>query len=1317
MADQTIEQDSQESKPLVKKNVAAEFQRTFALSIFVAIMLIGGLIYSAGPWNILANTRVLGFLIDSGVVKYHDRDAGFIEGVADHAYYLKSQEPVEWGVIGLAFIILIAFWLLEAYRYHDIARYHGFTGSYGKHARGFLVGLIHKKAMPLHIGETATAAELQENGFQPNRVYSVQFLTKVFLVFSIGMYAIFGLLGTGWSLWLLQLLLALTLLGISYWWARPSNREGRGTSTISAIKDHLKELLHRPGRLSRLGLISLVAFGMEDVVAYLLTNAFSTQQVLLHVGFELLLVAFVAGYIARLIPITPGGIGQFEWGFAGALYLGGVGWPEAVSVALLYSVFYYVTLGIFSLATLAWRGAQVPFKTILKLAYDPMEHSSAGGDEKIVTTANDEPDEDVLKSIPRVSIPRMPETARFWRRTVVVAWAALALFFMDQITLLLSDFWLLQSLGFNEVFMTNLRMGALLFVVGAVLFTAGIALPFFAHPFGKAARRLAVSVAAIVGVLAGFWLIPSYEEFLLLSGVAFGQTDPVFNRDIGFYVFKLPSLWVIWWAALWLFLLTLVSSAVAAYISRERQPGKVGMSRLTVWFGTMSTRPTLAALAGFGLVAAVGFWLSRFNLLLKEGYDTSVFTGASFIDVNGLFSTLNQIYLSAFIALVLTGALIVLLHGLNQKTRGRNVERWSRRARMAGTAALGLIFIDFVFAGIVGIRDTLLVTPNQPVIQLPYIARHIDATRQAFHLDEIEEIEFIPRNGNDPVPSLSQIMNSGTMRNAPLWPTYVNYLEKLVDPQHSQRILQTAGDNMIYGPSLEIFRQQEKLRTYYDFMDVDVLRYTINDEKVILASAVRELPIMEPQPWLAWWGQRFMLFTHGHGLAMAPVGRITPEGDPEFVSSQIPVKTAWPEITASNQQVYYGEGNASMAVSNVRAMAELDYPTDQGRAEIILPADFPAGIKIDSLLKRLVFGWRSGEFWEIVFSTLITPETRVHYFRQPLQRLERVAPFLFFDANPYATIVDGDITWLVNAVTAADQYPYSKHEYIGDKSLSRSPQAVKTERINYVEDSVKATINAATGQVTLYKISNDPVIESWARIYPSLFVENERMPAEVRQQLTYPLQLFHIQFDDLYIYYHMNDPVYFFNMEDMWDDADEVLGPVMDQGKAITFSMEPYHMLVETGGILPIAAEKEQFVMTMVFTPEGARNLRAIPMVYQDGEDYGRLFVLMVPKGLFITGPEQADAIIDQDPDISEKISWWNRLGTEVIRGHTSLLLIDGEVVYIEPIFIRSQQNSVTQLKRVVVVMRGQAHMSDSLEDALSQAYNSAVDSAARIGP
>lgn len=1291
--------------------ITGAFLGTLTLSILLGLFMIGSLVYVANPWNILANTRLLRLLIDSGFIKYHDRDAGFVEGVADHLYYLKSQEPVEWAVVALAFFVLIAFWALEALRFHDVARYHGAPGTFGQHARACLTGLAYTKFLPLHLGQAATAAALQAGGATPTQAYSTVFLSRLLLLFSMGAYALFGLLTLGWGAWLVQIVWAFVLFGIFYWWARPAKEQASAyrTSFRLSAKEHFQALLQRPALLFKFVLLALIAFGMEDVVTYLLTMAFSTQQVLLHVSFDMLLVAFAAGYLARLYPITPGGIGQFEWAFTGILFIGGMGLPEAASVAILFSLFYYLSFGLVYLATRSWRGAQAPFRTVLIQAYQP----PMNGDEAAKPSSTDS-DEDALAHPPAVPVLRMPSSAQVWRRGIIVAWVVLAAFFADQLTLLLSDLWLLESLGLDAVFWTNFTMGAILFVCGALAFAAAVAFPALLHPLSKSARRFALGAAGLIGLLAGFLLTTHYQEFLLVNGQPFGESDPIFGLDIGFYTFTLPAWWVIWQTSLWFFLVMLASSVICAHFSRRDEAASAG-SRVANWLGAVATPPTLIALGGLGVVVAVGVWLGRFNLLTQDGYATSVFTGASYIDVEGLLSTLNQIHLTAIIVLGLTVAVIILLRALHQRTIGRANGRWPRRVRWAGAAAVTVIAADLAFAGAVSLRDTVEVTPNQPVIQLPYMERHISATRRAYGLDKVEEIEFTPRNGDASTPDLERILASSTMRNAPLWPAYVSYLEQLVDPQHAQRILQTGGDSMIYGPSLEIFRQQEKLRTYYDFLDVDVLRYTIDGEKVVLASAVRELPILEPQPWLAWWGQRFMLFTHGHGLVMAPVGQVTSEGDPVFVSGQIPVETTWPQVAAANPQVYYGEGNASMAVSNVRAMAELDYPTAQGRAENVLPLDVPAGVPVDSVLKRLVFGWQSGEFWEMVFSTLITPETRVHYFRQPLERLQHVAPFLYFESNPYATIVDGEITWLVNAVTTSDQFPYSKHEFIGDKSQSRSPAAVATRRINYVEDSVKATINAATGQVQLYKIADAPVINSWAAVYPSLFVNGDQMPAEVRQQLTYPLQLFHLQFDDLYIYYHMNDPMYFFNMEDMWDDADEVLGPVLDEGKAITFSIEPYHMLVETGGILPASAEKQQFVMTMPYTPEGARNLRAMPMVYQDGQDYGRLMVLMIPKGVFVTGPEQADAIIDQDPDISEKISWWNRLGTEVIRGHTSLLLIDDEIVYVEPLFIRSNQNANTQLKRIVAVVRGQAHMAETLEGALRLALEPSAERAAKV--
>jgi len=215
------------------------------------------------------------------------------------------------------------------------------------------------------------------------------------------------------------------------------------------------------------------------------------------------------------------------------------------------------------------------------------------------------------------------------------------------------------------------------------------------------------------------------------------------------------------------------------------------------------------------------------------------------------------------------------------------------------------------------------------------------------------------------------------------------------------------------------------------------------------------------------------------------------------------------------------------------------------------------------------------------------------------------------------------------------------------------------------------------------------------------------MPADIRAQIQYPIQLMHTQFDDLYIIYQMRDTMTFFNMEDMWDDGDEVLGPILDSGLAIRFSIEPFYVVVDTAdGLLPPATPRNQFALSMVFTSQDALNLRAIPMVYQDGDDYGRIVSLQVPKGHYFLGPEQADSAIDQNPEIARQIAWWNRRGLEVIHGHTTTLVVDGEVIYVEPIFLRSQQNPVTQLKAVAVVFRGVARMAPTLEEALRQAVD-----------
>ncbi len=912
-----------------------------------------------------------------------------------------------------------------------------------------------------------------------------------------------------------------------------------------------------------------------------------------------------------------------------------------------------------------------------------------------------------------IGLPFMPSPGPLWNRLVMIATVFVLLYTLNLITILLGDYWLLQALELESVFWTNFRMGAILWLSALVIFGAAAIWPALAHHPGPSGRGWAIAPGFLLATVAAVALCLNYDVYLLGSqDVGFGQDDPVFGRDLGFYVFKLPYIWVTWKFALMAALVMLGFSLLCSVAQARHRDQGIGKGKaITHRIGILATFPVRLSVVVTGLVLAVGVWLSRYELLTKDNSSSSVFVGAEYIDVVGLLSNLNYIYLSIFVVLGLTViAWMILGHWHRDANRdghdGDSEAGEKRDLKPLWLAALALVLLDFAFKGGVELRDALFVKPNEPVIQLEFIDRHIQATRHGAKLEGIERIHFLPNNPGAPLPPIEEILDAAAVRNAPLWPGFSSYLERLLDPQHADRVLLTGGDHMVYGPSLEHLQQKQKLRAYYRFMGVDFARYDIDGEQRMVVSAVRELPLYEPEPWLGYFGQRYMLFTHGFGMVMAPANEISPDRGMNLVAYNIPGQFEWPEIALDNERIYYGEGSATMAFSNVDRMMELDYPTDTDRAEIFLAEGETTAITVDSFIKRLAIGWRSGQFVEFLFSSLITDETRVHYYRRPVERLERIAPFLFYDHNAYAVSADGGIHWMVNGMSVTDRFPYARYGELGDKSDQRSPYPVKHKWVNYIEDSVKAVVDAYSGEVALYRISDDPVIETWARVYPDLFRDVSEMPESLQRQITYPSLFFHYQFDDLWIYYHMEDPMYFFNMEDMWDDADEVLGPIIDEGHAIRFSIEPYPLILDTGGHFPESDRETQYSMMLVFTPEKALNLRGMPLVYQDWPEYGTQAVLEVPKGYYFLGPEQADAMIDQDPYISSQFALWNRRGMDVIRGHTTTIPIDDEVLYVEPIFLRSRQNPVTQLQKVAVVFRNRVAMADSLEEALRQIYD-----------
>lgn len=904
------------------------------------------------------------------------------------------------------------------------------------------------------------------------------------------------------------------------------------------------------------------------------------------------------------------------------------------------------------------------------------------------------------------AFPSIPTPERLWRPARFWVWvvycAAIAAAAPDYFV----QYWFNQSLGFQTLFWTNLGAQAALFVVFGLLLGFLVWLPIRLHAASPGFRQAGIHLAAWIGAFGGWLLARQYLSFLLaFHGVPFGAADPVFGRDIGFYVYWLPvfrdGIFALEAAIIVSIVLTLAARADAMHTGGVFDDPEVPPSRKL----GLLLPPYLNFLQyALGAAAVVHTWLGRYGLLLQENEPTGVRVGAAYLDLVGVFSTLNNIYVKMFVEAGLSIVVGICLSRIWKTARpslGRPL-RWG-----AGLLALELSF----FLALV-IKNHVWVAPNEPHIQRPFIERHMQATMKGYRLDKVQVREWTPPE--KPLET-AQLLASRTLQNAPILPSWVSYLEEPPDIQHLRRI-QLSGTTFVFGPMLDVFRQQQQLRPYYRFTSVDGVRYQVDGQKRMYASAVRELPslaFLGPKEWLRYWGSAALMYTHGMGLVMSPVNEINEVGNPHFAVSDIPPKTANAELE-HEPRIYFGEGaKDNYVLTGLDSLKEFDHATAQFREEYVYPEGVNSGIAMNSVFRRLVFALHTGDLTAFLFSGYIDQaRTHAQILRQPLARARSLAPFLFLDSNPYAFIAqEKKVMWMVNALTTSDQYPYSYREILGDKADERAVEKFPERVINYAEDSVKITMDAFTGDIRFYKTADDPIVNSWAKVYPDLFRPAAEMPKTVRAQLTYPLQWFHIQFDDIYKRYHQRDPIEFYNVEDLWDDADETLGSLgrglsgYGSSDQMTFSYEGHNLLIDPADLPPgvnIGRPGEmQYVMMMPFTPENARNLRSVILAFQDPEHYGRLVSLQIPQGTFVPGPEQIDAYIDNDQEVHQQVTMWIRHASEVIRGNTLLLPVGGDFIYVEPIWVSSTQNAMPQLKLLAARYHGKITSGSTLEAAI----------------
>ncbi len=733
------------------------------------------------------------------------------------------------------------------------------------------------------------------------------------------------------------------------------------------------------------------------------------------------------------------------------------------------------------------------------------------------------------------------------------------------------------------------------------------------------AARLAALAAGVVSVLAGAGAAGSWLVFqAYLHQVPFGIRDPVFGRDVGFYVFTLPTYQAVYnWLFLWVFVALLIAAA-GYYL--DLAP----LAMRGVWAIPGGVRVHLTILAGILLLLkAAGFWLETYGLLFSPH---GAVYGAGYTDLHATLPVLR-------VLVVLSAASGVLLLA-------------TIRTRTLRPAVAALVVLIAVWIGGAGLYPSFVqqveVAPNELSREAPYIRSGVAATLHAYNLDQVQAKEFPATVSLTPALVSA---NRTVLDNVRLWD---------------------------YRPLLRTYAQLQSLRLYYTFTSVGIDRYRIGGREQQVMLSARELDVERLPAEARTWVNEHLVFTHGYGLVMTPVNRISVEGLPEFYIKDIPPQSPI-GLTVARPELYYGLLGAPYVIVNSRTK-EFDYP--QGDQNVYTTYQGTGGVSLGAPLAKLAFASRFGAM-SLVLSTDVTPQSRIMFHRTIQERIAHIAPFLTLDRDPYLVLADGRLYWIVDAYTTSAGYPYSR----------------PLEGLNYIRNSVKVVVDAYNGTTRLYLVDpSDPLAQTYARIFPGLFRPLAELPPALAAHLRYPVDLFTIQ-ARVYATFHMKDPRVFYNREDMWAVPNELFAGAPQP-------LEPYYVNLRLD-----PAAGEEFTLILPFTPSGKDNMVAWMAGRSDAPYYGRLLVYRFPKDRTVFGPMQIEARINQDPVISSQLTLWNQQGSQVIRGNLLVVPIADALLYIEPLYLQAEGSALPELKRVIVSYGSRIAMEPTLEEALGRIF------------
>jgi len=843
------------------------------------------------------------------------------------------------------------------------------------------------------------------------------------------------------------------------------------------------------------------------------------------------------------------------------------------------------------------------------------------------------------------------------------------------------------SVGYDQVFTTQIVTQVGLFVVFALLTflavvgTAALAyrlrpryrpmsveqqsLERYREAIDPSRRTIVLVGAGILGITSGLGASASWQAFLVwLNRQSFGATDPQFNVDVGFYIFEYP-----WWRFLLSFgfatvILSLITAIVVHYLYggiRLQSPGeKVSPAAIA----------HISALAAIlMLLKAAAYWLDRYGLVLE---DNALFTGASYTDVNAILQAKTIL---TFIALVCAG---LFLLAVIRRT-------WTLAGIGLGLLLLSSILLSAAWPALV---QQFQVRPSEADRESEFIARNIEATRDAYLIgrDRVDVQEY----------------NAVTTATA-------GQLREDADTVPNIRLL----DPAVVPPT---FQQLQQVRGFYSFSDpLDVVRYEVDGETRDMVVAVRELDQAGIPSAQQNWINEATVYTHGFGYVAAFSNQRNADGSPVWAEEDIPpVGVLGDELGEYEPRIYFGENSPEYSIVGAPDGAEpveFDIPTDaaEGGGQRNTYSG-EGGVDVGSLANKALFAVKFQE-GNILLSNRVNSESKILWDREPRERVEKVAPWLIADGDPYPVIVEGRVQWVVDGYTTASSYPYSQRIGLevatNDSRTQREGVAGQPQAaINYIRNSVKATVDAYDGTVTLYEWDEaDPVLQAWKGVFPDSVVGKEEIPEELLVHLRYPEDLFKVQ-RGLLARYHVTEPNTFYGGQDFWEIPPDPAAPA-------PVPVPPYYLTLQMPG-----QEEASFSLTTTFTPRNRQNLAAFMAVNADASspDYGTIRVLRLPGSTQVDGPSQVANAFETDQAIAEATLPLRQSGAETVEGNLLTLPIGGGLAYVQPLFVerRAGDASFPLARLVFASFGGTVGVGNTLQDALDQVFQG--DSGADTG-